>query len=219
MSSTEKLPRDDRARVGWAYEAAGDVERLESRFDAWAELYDDDVSTLLDWQGPVQAVKATMRHVPQTARILDAGAGTGLVGKILAENGYTDIVAVDLSQNMLELAEAKGVYRALLKADLTERQKFVSGSFDAVMSVGTSGYVSGPVIAEFARITAPGGHIVFTISDARYSEGGFDAEIAALARNGSVRIVETGPEFAAIPRADADHMARVRVLQKCVGGE
>ena len=214
MSSKEKLPKDGQARVGWAYEVAEDLKRTEARFDAWAECYDDDVSRLLDWRGPAEAVKATLRNVPLSARILDAGAGTGLVGQMLADNGYDTVVATDISRAMLDIAEAKGVYQALLKANLMEPLGFADCSFDAVLSVGTSGYTSGPVIAEFARITAPGGHIVYTISDKRYVEGRFDAEVNALSRNGRVSVVEIGPEFAAIPRADADHMARVRVLRK-----
>ena len=214
MSSKEKLPKDGQSRIGWAYQAAQDLKRTEARFDAWAECYDDDVSSLLGWRGPAEAVKATLRNVPLSARILDAGAGTGLVGQMLADSGYDTVVATDISRSMLDIAEAKGVYQALLKANLMEPLGFADCSFDAVLSVGTSGYISGPVIAEFARITAPGGHIVYTISDKRYVEGRFDNEVDALSRDGLVRVVETGPEFAAIPRADADHMARVHVLRK-----
>ncbi|MGI9413548.1 MAG: class I SAM-dependent DNA methyltransferase [Hyphomicrobiales bacterium] len=214
MPNEEKLPKDGQSRVGWAYEVADDLKRTEARFDAWAECYDDDVSSLLDWRAPAEAAKATQRHVPHSARILDAGAGTGLVGQILFAHGYDNIVATDISRAMLDIAEAKGVYRALHKANLMEPLGFADCSFDAVLSIGTSGYVSGPVIAEFARITAPGGHIVYTVSDTRYVEGRFEAEVDALSRAGLVSVVETGPEFAAIPRADADHMARVHVLQK-----
>jgi len=213
VADDEKLPQDDSSRIGWAYQVADDAERTEARFDAWAERYDDDVSTLLDWRGPDQTVKIALRHVSPNARILDAGSGTGLVGQILADHGYGNIVGADISQSMLDIAADKGVYRTLHKANLMEPLDFPDNGFDAVLSVGTSGYIAGPVIAEFARVVSRGGHIIYTISDNRYVEGGFEAEVDDLCRNGDMRLVETGPEFAAIPLAEPDHMARVHVLQ------
>ena len=209
MGKSDKLPEDDQARVGWAYEAAGDVARTEARFDAWADHYDGDVAAQFDWRGPEECMKAVRKYVSAQARILDAGAGTGLVGELLAEQGYGDLVAADLSIEMLRIAERKGVYREVCKADLTQPLGFPDAAFDAVLSIGTSGYVSGRVLAEFARVTAPGGCIIYTISDEHYAEGGYATEVAALVRTGIVQVVETGPVFAAIPRANADHMARV----------
>jgi len=49
--------------------------------------------------------------VPKNGRVLDAGAGTGLVGKFLSENGYSNLVAMDLSMGMLEQARKQNVYQ------------------------------------------------------------------------------------------------------------
>ncbi len=48
-----------------------------------------------------------MRSVPPPARVLDAGAGTGLAGELLAGRGYTNLVAMDLSESMLREAARK----------------------------------------------------------------------------------------------------------------
>ena len=39
---------------------------------------------------------------PNEVAVLDMGCGTGLVGKFLAEKGFTNIHGVDLSKKMLE---------------------------------------------------------------------------------------------------------------------
>jgi ubiquinone/menaquinone biosynthesis C-methylase UbiE len=46
-----------------------------------------------------------------TVKILDVAAGTGLVGVELAKLGFKNIVALDYSQEMLDLAEEKGKSR------------------------------------------------------------------------------------------------------------
>lgn len=213
-SRHDRLPEDGQARLGWAYRAAGDHGLTEARFDAWAALYDQDVSNLLGWRGPAEAAKVTARFVRPDQTILDAGCGTGLVGEVLAAGGYCNVVGVDLSQSMLDIASAKQVYRQLHKGDLSAPLDFPDGQFDAVLAIGTSGYLTGEVIMELVRLVRAGGHIIHTISDSRYREGGFEQAVSDLEARNIVEIAEIGEPFAAIPRSEPDHMARVHVLRK-----
>ena len=43
--------------------------------------------------------------------VLDLGCGSGLVGKQLHKRGYQNIDGLDLSEEFLEEAQKKGVYR------------------------------------------------------------------------------------------------------------
>ncbi|ABG50126.1 hypothetical protein Tery_0690 [Trichodesmium erythraeum IMS101] len=52
------------------------------------------------------------------AIILDAGAGTVMVGEALAELGYNNIIGVDFSEQMLEVGRKKQVYTALYQGNL-----------------------------------------------------------------------------------------------------
>ncbi|MCH7907152.1 MAG: class I SAM-dependent methyltransferase, partial [Chloroflexi bacterium] len=72
------------------------------------------------------------KWVPSGARILDAGAGTGLVGELLARAGYGDLNGVDISTEMIARARLKGVYRDLRRMELGKTLDFDSNSFDAV---------------------------------------------------------------------------------------
>ena len=92
--------QESHKRVQWVYGSANDKE-LEDRYDQWAADYDSDLSQEFDWKAPQNATAVFAKHVDTGAHILDAGAGTGLVGECLAEIGYKDMVAMDLSQGML----------------------------------------------------------------------------------------------------------------------
>jgi SAM-dependent methyltransferase len=60
--------------------------------------------------------------------VLELGAGTGRVAMALAERGFT-VTGLDLSQAMLEQAEAK---RAALPAEIAGRLRFVRGDMTAL---------------------------------------------------------------------------------------
>ena len=51
--------------------------------------------------------------LPTTSKILDIGCGTGLVARILAREGYKNIVGVDASANFLKVAAGDGNYKSL----------------------------------------------------------------------------------------------------------
>ena len=93
-------------------------------------------------------------------RILDAGAGTGIVGKVLRDRGYTNIDALDISQKMLDEAKKLNVYKQFFCAPLCAEP--VAGiendQYDALICVGTLtvGHVKPVALNEIVRIVKPG---------------------------------------------------------------
>ena len=122
-------------RVQWVYESTNDKE-LEDRYDQWAADYDNDLAAEFAWNAPQNATAVFAKHVDKSANVLDAGAGTGLVGECLAEAGYKDLVAMDLSQGMLDVAKSKNLYNAFHRMTLGGTLDFATDEFDAVISVG-----------------------------------------------------------------------------------
>ena len=61
------------------------------------------------------------RHLDKDESILDAGAGTGLVGECLHQMGYRNLTAMDLSTGMLEVARRKNIYQALDQMTMGEK--------------------------------------------------------------------------------------------------
>lgn len=123
---------DRKDRVQWIY-SSKDNKELSERYDQWAKDYDADLEGGFGWLGPQRAVEFLTRYVPKEARILDAGAGTGLAGVLLAKQGYNDLLAMDLSQGMLEEARKKKAYREFHQMMMGEPLDFSTDSFDAVI--------------------------------------------------------------------------------------
>ena len=76
-------------RIQWIYSSQNDQE-LEERYDQWAADYEADVEGDFGWISPQRTSETFARHVPQEATILDAGAGTGLVGQCLLRLGLPE---------------------------------------------------------------------------------------------------------------------------------
>ena len=145
-------------RVQWIY-SSKDVNELQERYDVWAAEYDSDLDRDFGWYGPQLAAGVLEKYAPPTARILDAGAGTGLVGKVLKEKGYGSIVAMDLSEGMLEIARKTEAYESLDQMTMGETLGYETDSFDAAISVGvfTVGHVPANGLDELVRVVKPGG--------------------------------------------------------------
>ena len=93
-------------------------------------------------------------------RIIDAGAGTGIVGKVLQDLGYTNIDALDISQKMLDEAKKLNVYKNFFCAPLSEEPvaKIANDQYDALICIGTLtvGHVKPRAFDEILRIVKPG---------------------------------------------------------------
>ncbi|CAN5565027.1 class I SAM-dependent methyltransferase [soil metagenome] len=195
----------DQNLVQWVY-AAKTPKELSERYDEWAATYEEDLDRDFGWYGPMHAVNAALKYIPKDARILDAGAGTGLVGVLLDENGYDEIVGIDLSKGMLEEAGKKGVYDELHQMVMGEPLDFETNSFDAVMSVGVLTVSHAPVesIDELVRVTKPGGHIIYTLLPDLYEEGGFKDKHAEFESAGKWKLAEVSEPLQILPKGEPD---------------
>jgi predicted TPR repeat methyltransferase len=190
-------------------------DELRAIYDDWAQAYDQDLQAL-GYSYPPALAGLVGRYVRERdAPILDAGAG--IVGEVLAILGYTRLTGIDLSDGMLAVARAKGVYAELKNQILGERLDFPDDAFAAVVSAGvlTSGHAPPSCFDELIRVTRSGGHLIFTLSTPVYEGGGFRTKLEALSRQGVWRSRETTPTWCALPRAaeEAAVMARAYVFQ------
>ena len=201
-------------RVQWVYSSRNDAE-LAERYDQWAKDYDSDIEHDFGWLAPQKASEAFARHVHKDARVLDAGAGTGLAGQALASMGYTKLVAMDFSAGMLDEARKKGIYQEFHRMVMGETLGFGAGAFDAVVSVGvlTVGHAPASSLDELVRITRAGGHLVFSLRPAVYLASGFQEEQEALAAAGKWRLVEEGEKFPPLPKGEPEVLHQIWVYQ------
>ena len=141
------------------------LDELGELYKNW-DNYEHDVIQLAGYVGHLVTTEILLRYLDnKKAKILDAGCGTGLVGHILFNKSYKNIVGIDFSQEMLNRALKKNIYQSLSLGDLTQKLHFEDDTFDAVICAGTftCGHVGPEALCEIIRITKNGGHISFTV--------------------------------------------------------
>ncbi|MEZ5730913.1 MAG: class I SAM-dependent methyltransferase [Paracoccaceae bacterium] len=171
---------DHDGHLGAVYHASTPDE-IATLYDKWADSYEAEMATA-GYRHPSICLALLARYLPRGAGpILDAGAGTGLVGEWLGIVGYPEAEALDLSEGMLAVAARKGVYTRLHRLALGGPLPFADGTFAAVVSAGvfTTGHVGPEGLDELVRICRPGGVIVLTVKTTLWS-GGFADHVAAL---------------------------------------
>tara|TARA_Y100000590_G_scaffold346651_1_gene396995 strand:- start:1153 stop:1779 length:627 start_codon:yes stop_codon:yes gene_type:complete len=149
---------------------------------------------MIDWNysAPKNTVKIFNKYCKDKAiRILDAGCGTGLVGKELKKEGFKKLVGLDFSQEMLNLIP-KNLYQNLELVDLNYPLKYQDNSFDAIICVGTFtyGHVKAQSLSEFIRIIKPNGLICFTVNEGIYEKYEFDKRIIEFEKKNKWKILE-----------------------------
>ena len=84
-----------------------DTDKNKELYDVYAEKY-DHILKVTGFNDHAMVVKYIVdNNYPKTAKIIDFGCGTGPLGALLAEAGYTNVAGVDGSAGMLEQAQAK----------------------------------------------------------------------------------------------------------------
>jgi len=145
---------------------AADLVELEHIYKNWAKKYEDDVINLAGYVGHLITSELLLNYLRnKQAKILDAGCGTGLVGEILNKNKFKNLIGVDFSQEMLNIAKQKNVYQSLELVELTKNLDYEDSLFDAIVCAGTftCGHVGPEALIEMVRITKKGGYICFTV--------------------------------------------------------
>lgn len=181
-------------------------------YDRWASDYDQETREAMGYRVPERAVDVLRSLVEPGTAVLDAGAGTGLVGELLHQHGFRDLTAIDISTEMLNEARSKEVYRALSQQTLGEALTIPSASFGAVIAVGLFGPTHAPAHAfdELLRVTAPGGYIVFSMRvEECTSEDDFGRKLEALERDRRWERVTETEEFEGFTKPTIDLRFRV----------
>jgi len=192
-------------RLKWLT-SARDKQELTEKYDNWAKDYDAELQRDFQYIGPQRTAEFLARHVPREAKVLDAGAGTGLAGEALARMGYQNLVAMDLSEGMLTEARKKNVYSEFHQMAMGEPLDFATDSFDAVVSTGVLTVAHAPAssLDELIRVTKPGGYIAFTLRPDVYEGCGFKEKQAALEAEGKWKLAEVSERFQALPKGEPD---------------
>lgn len=148
-------------------------EDTRKAFNDWAPMYEQDVlaSGYVAFNDVADTFDSSMTKCfgeqRKTMKILDVGTGTGLVGENLCGRGYTRIDALDISQEMLDIAKEKNIYNKLICAALCEEpvSEIATGEYDGLISAGlfSPGHAGPGGLKEIVRQVKSGGLISFSL--------------------------------------------------------
>lgn len=193
---------------------AKDARQVAALYDAWADSYEAEMAQA-GYRHPSIGLALLSRYLPRGAGpVLDAGAGTGLLGDWLGIMGYPAAEALDISEGMLAVARAKGAYARYHRLALGSALPFADGHFGGVISTGvfTTGHVGAEALDELIRICRPGGVMVLTVKDTLW-HGGFSARLAALVSAGTLENLEESAPYISMPGVAGTSPSRAVALR------
>ena len=206
-----ELPDTQAGRVDWVIRAPDNAE-MRRRYDIWAAQYDSDVGSMEDYIAPARLTEVVARVLDPAAHVIDAGAGTGLVGQALKAEGFGRLTALDFSQKMLDMAAKKGIYQALHQCDLSRQTDLPEDMADALVTCGTTTQVPSASLREYVRLVRPGGKIVFAVVTGTWEDYGYAAVQAELEKAGRLQVMERGAPFQMMPTTEPQFICEIWVM-------
>jgi predicted TPR repeat methyltransferase len=192
-------------------------------YRGWAADYDRTFAQAHGYVAPREVARAFLDEAgpdggARAGPVLDIGAGTGLVAEHL--RGLT-VDAVDISQEMLDAAGAKGLYRRRIRADLTGPLPMADAEYSGFVSAGTftHGHVGPACLPELMRIARPGAVFALSINAQAFDAAGFGSAFAGLVAEGDITPVRfrRAPIYEGATHEHARDTMLVALFRRCRG--
>lgn len=140
---------------------------VRETFDNFAEDFDKQLLEDLEYRAP-KVIHAMFRDAigddPGNLEILDAGCGTGLVALDFRQYA-SSLIGVDLSPEMLKLAEARNLYDELREEELAGCMRSLPGRFDVIIAADVFCYIGdlSESLAAARIALKSGGILIFSV--------------------------------------------------------
>lgn len=153
--------------------AGAEAKALEEELTQITRVYNRILasSVNLNDQGRDHRLRHLLRFasLPSGLRVLDVGTGNGRLALMLAEDGAREVVGIDISPAMLEVAEylraisdAPSAQRVNYRLASAQNLPFRSEGFDAAVCRLVLHHTHGPdaLLRELVRVLRPGGSLI-----------------------------------------------------------
>lgn len=132
----------------------------EEGYNLYASSYAKDERKLNEFD--LKMLMRALRSL-QGKKVLDLGCGNGRLAGLLKKRDADDVTGVDISEEMLRLAEKTGIYTSTLRADATQELSLPWNTFDVVLCSMLLVHIPQKdlptVCAEMYRVLKPGGDV------------------------------------------------------------
>ena len=200
-SAGRKARRETARRLLAGAYKLGDPESHRKYYAEFAEHFDTTFATGLGYVAPSHIAKQLAAMRMPEGRVLDVGCGTGLVAEeIRGLLPMCEIDGVDISREMLDVAGAKDIYRALIEADLTADFSHLPGGYAGLVSAGTFtlGHLGPEPIGPLLDHCADGAAVVIGINAKHFEARDFAGAMKRLVDDGRI----DAPDYDEVPIYD-----------------
>ena len=152
---------------------------IKSFYDEWSESYEEEV-TGQGYITPKRCAEALAASVDDySSPLLDFGCGTGISGEALAKAGFTEMDGCDLSDQMLDVARNKDIYRKLWVSDEASPVMFPKGTYRHITAVGVISVGAAPIslMDDLYHALPPGGTLTFSFNEHTLKEPQFEQRV------------------------------------------
>ena len=160
-------------------------------YASWASTYDNEVQKN-GYVTPERVAKALKDSVTnQSEVILDYGCGTGLSGFALQAVGFTNIDGLDVSQEMVSLAEDKSIYKKLTVFDPSTKIPVHADQYKIITAIGVIGTGAAPleVFDNLFSLLPPSGLFAFSFNDHTLSDPNYEEKVNQCLSSGQAIIL------------------------------
>ena len=158
----------------------------------FSKIYDDIYVEGMSYVYPKYVAKELISYFKGDGPICDIGCGTGLVGEeLLKLNSKLIIDGVDISIEMINVAEKKSVYRNLYPLDLTKPITGLYKDYKAVISSGTftHGHLGPKALVNLLSLCCNEAIFAIGINALHYLEKGFKRTLSELEKSCKIEML------------------------------
>ena len=160
-------------------------------YASWASTYDNEVQKngYVTPERVANALKDVVAN--QSEMILDYGCGTGLSGFALQAVGFTNIDGLDVSQEMVSLAEKKSIYKKLTVFDPSTKIPVHADQYKIITAIGVIGAGAAPleVFDNLFSLLPPSGLFAFSFNDHTLSDPNYEEKVNQCLSSGQAIIL------------------------------
>lgn len=193
MDNDENEVSDQRATAEKLLQGAYKLKTADDNVDyyrAFAEIYDRQFATALSYTYPQAVAEEFLKYSGGgDFPVLDVGCGTGLVAAALSKNLPVD--GVDISTEMIEVAEKKSLYRQIFHLDLTLGCTALPNDYGGVISAGTftHGHLGPAVLAALLGVGRAGSLFCIGVNLQHYESKGFRQTLEQLHSAAAIKTI------------------------------
>ena len=165
---------------------SGDTNDSRELYASWAATYDKEVQKN-GYVTPKRIANALKDVVTdQSDFILDYGCGTGLSGFALQAVGFENINGLDVSQEMVSLAEKKSIYKNLKVFDPFTEIPVQPDQYKIITAIGVIGAGAAPlkVFDSLFTLLPQNGLFAFSFNDHTLNDPSYEKKVKSCLSQG-----------------------------------